>query len=73
MCGPGGIGKTTVANIMNIVVRGSIPSLKSSLVCIDPRSFKSDLLTKDDLVKVASSRIISLGDIEPMLGTVLYM
>lgn len=73
MYGPGGVGKSTVANIMNAVVGGTIPSLKSSLVCIDLRSFRSDLLDKDDLVKVASSRIVSVGDVEPMPNTVLHM
>ena len=30
--GPGGVGKSTVANIMNAVIGGTVPSLSSELI-----------------------------------------
>ena len=71
--GPGGVGKSTVANIMNAVIGGTIPSLSSELVAVNPRSFRRDVLNKQHLMKAASTRLISLGDVEPRPGDILHM
>ncbi len=62
--GPGGVGKSTVANIINGVIGGTVPSLSSELICVNPRNMYKKRLTKDEITKAASSRVISLGDVE---------
>lgn len=71
--GPGGVGKSTVATIMNAVIGGTIPTLNSELAAINPRSFRRDVLSKKHLDKTASTRLISLGDVEPRHGDILHM
>eukprot|EP00957_Ditylum_brightwellii_P068795 5222498-Ditylum_brightwellii.AAC.1 len=73
MYGPGGVGKSTVANIMHAVIGGTIPTIGSDLVCMNLKSYHQKILSKSHLVKVASSRIISLGDVEPKPDSVLHM
>ena len=71
--GPGGVGKSTVANIMNAVIGGSIPSLRSDLVSFNLNSFRRDVFQKADLMKAASSRLVALGDVEPRPNDVLHI
>ena len=71
--GPGGVGKTTVANIMNAVIGGTIPSLSSDLVAVNLNSFRRDALDSDDMMRAASSRLVTLGDVEPRPNDVLHM
>jgi len=53
-----------VANIMNAVIGGTVPSLSSELICIDPKSFIKKTISRDEIMKAASSRLVSLGDVE---------
>lgn len=46
--GPGGVGKSTVANIINTVIVGTIPSFRSDLVAINHKTFHRDNLCKED-------------------------
>ena len=71
--GPGGVGKSTVANIINAIIGGTIPTLSPDLVCYNTKSFRKPLLSTDQFMKAASSRVVSLGDIEPKEGDVLHM
>lgn len=62
--GPGGVGKSTVANILGAVVGGTIPSLASQFVAINPKSFSRSTLGKSQLMQAASSRLVNIPDVE---------
>lgn len=71
--GPGGVGKTSVVNIIANAIGGNLVKLPVSTVLMNPMSFVSHNLMQNTLLDAASSRMATTADIEVSAGKVLNM
>ncbi len=71
--GPGGVGKSTVANILGGVIGGTIPTIASHNIALNPKSFSRHNVNASQLITAASSRLINVPDVEARAGDELNM
>jgi ABC-type branched-subunit amino acid transport system ATPase component len=66
--GPGGVGKSTVVNIIGAVVGGTIPTLGSQFITVSPKSYNRCVLHKSQVTAEASSRLMKIPDVDVRRG-----
>jgi hypothetical protein len=71
--GPGGVGKSTVANILGAVIGGTVPTIASHNIALNPKSFSRYNVGTSQLITAASSRLINVPDVEARPGDELNM
>jgi hypothetical protein len=71
--GPGGVGKSTVANILGGVIGGAVPTIASHNMTLNPKSFNRYNIGASQLITAASSRLINVPDVEAKVGDELHM
>ncbi len=71
--GPGGVGKSTVANILGGVIGGTVPTIASHSIALNPRSFSRHNISASQLIAAASSRLVNVPDVEARAGDELNM
>jgi len=65
---PGGVGKSTVVNILGGIVGGTIPSISAHCVTTNPKSYHRYSIDVSQLVAAASSRLVNVPDGEIGVG-----
>jgi hypothetical protein len=71
--GPGGVGKSTVVNIIGAIIGGTIPTLGSQFITVNPKSYSRCVLHKSQVTAAASSRLINIPDVDVRKGDELNM
>jgi len=71
--GPGGVGKSSVVNILTSAVGGSITKLSSHVILVNPSSFSQSMVSSAVLFDSATSRMVTTADIEMLKDKILNM